>query len=221
MLLTCEQSKRGSRMKMTSRAALAGVLLFAVVAPRIWAQADTEAKKQEQSASVAKDEPVKNDADGARQAVQIDTTGIHVGGEEPVDIRFPNMHGHSSFLGPLLPIISVLAVFGAPVAVVALFVFLRHRRNRMLHETLRAMVEKGVPIPPELIARGGLASTALSEVRPGYRDLRWGLVLVALGGGLFIVAGKFAFIPLFIGAALIAVWAIGTITDKRKKTTVQ
>jgi hypothetical protein len=203
-------------MKMTSRVALAGVLLLTATGVPLWAQSDAETKNQEQAVPVAKNEPAASDS-----AVRIDNTGIHVGGEEPVDIKLPDMQGHSGFLGPLLPIISVLTVFGAPVAVVALFVFLRHRRNRMLHETLRAMVEKGVPIPPELIARGGMAPAVIGEVRPGYRDLRWGLVLVALGGGLFIVAGKFAFIPLFIGVALIAVWAIGMVADKRKKPMIQ
>jgi hypothetical protein len=142
-------------------------------------------------------------------SVRIDNTGIHVGGEEPVDITMPNFGG-SSVLGPLLPIISVLAVFGMPVLVVGLFVFLRHRRNRMLHETLRAMVEKGVPIPPELLSgKGAALASGSSGARHGYQDLRNGLILIALGAGLFFMVGKVGLIPGFIGVAMIIAWLIG------------
>jgi hypothetical protein len=206
-------------MKMTSKALLAAVLLLTIVAVPLRAQNDADTKTKDEPATVAKDETVTNDAKGARESVRIDNTGIHVGGEEPVDITLPNFGAPSGFLGPLLPIISVLMVFGMPVAIVALFVALRHRRNRMMHETLRAMVEKGVPIPPELLAGGGVARAGASNgAGHGYRDLRWGLVLIALGVGVGFMAGKLGLIPFFIGVALLIVWLIGVIADKRKNT---
>jgi hypothetical protein len=165
---------------------------------------------------VAKDEAAANEGKGTRESVRIDHTGVHVGGEESVDISVPNFGAPGSNWGPLLPIISVLMFFGTPIAIIALFVALRHRRNRMMHETLRAMVEKGVPIPPELLSGGGAAFAGASrDVYPGYRDLRWGLVLVALGAGVCILAGKFGLIPIFIGAALLVVWLIGFLAHKK------
>jgi len=206
---------------MKTKALLAAVSLLALVALPLRAQAGADPKAKDEPAAVAKDEPASNDARGGRDSVRIDQTGVHVGGEDPVDIRLPNFGGSSS-LGPLLPIISVVMVFGTPVAIVALFVALRHRRNRMFHETLRAMVEKGVPIPPELLSRGGVPLGGASHDRPaGTRDLRWGLVLLALGGGLYTLAGKIGIIPVFIGVALLIVWLIGMIANKRKNTSPQ
>jgi hypothetical protein len=79
------------------------------------------------------------------------------------------------------------------------------------------MVEKGVPIPPELLSGSGATLAGASGgAHPGYRDLRWGLVLIALGAGLYMMAGKPGLIPIFIGVALLIVWAIGWIANKRK-----
>ncbi len=209
-------------MKITSRALLAAVLLLTIVAVPLRAQTDAETKTKDESATVAKDETVTNDAKGARESVRIDSTGIHVGGEDPVDINLPNKGWGIGLMGSLLPIFALLMVFGMPVAIVALFVALRHRRNRMLHETLRAMVEKGVPIPPELLSGGGAALASVSNSAPqGHRDLRWGLVLIALGAGLYVLVGKVGLIPLFIGVALLVVWLIGLMANKKKNTLAQ
>src|SRR5205814_2609855 len=94
----------------------------------------------------------ENDPANDAQPVRIDNTGIHVGGSDPVDINMPNWGNR---VGPLIPIVAIVFTFGSPVAVLGLFFYFRYRRNRMMHETLRAMVEKGVPIPPELLAGDG------------------------------------------------------------------
>ena len=188
-------------------------MLFNIVAAPLSAQDDAQAPP---AFSEEKAAPARADS------VRIDHTGVHVGGEEPVDINLPNFGGSSSVLGPLLPIISVLMVFGMPVAIVALFVALRHRRNRMMHETLRAMIEKGVPIPPELLAGGGAVRAGASNgAGYGNRDLRWGLVLIALGVGVGVMAGKLGLIPFFIGVALLIVWLVGVLANKRKNTLPQ
>ena len=155
----------------------------------------------------------QDDASNKAAPVRIDHTGVHVGGDEPVDITLPNFGGSRGFggiAGPLLPIISVLTVFGAPVAIIAFFLYFRHRRNRMLHETLRTMVEKGVPIPPELILGRGLP---LAGGR-GYADFRNGLILIGLGVGVLLLGkaagfSRLGIIPLFIGIARIIAWLIG------------
>jgi hypothetical protein len=212
-------------MKTKLRTLLAAALLLTGVAIPLRAQNEADTKPKDEPVPVATDEAVTNDAKGARESVRIDHTGIHVGGEEPVDINLGALGGKDGLggiVGPLLPIISVVMVFGMPVAIVALFVALRHRRNRMLHETLRTMVEKGVPIPPELLSGGGaVPAGASSGAHHGYRDLRYGLVLVALGAGLCIMAGKVGLIPVVIGVALLIVWAIGSMANKRKNPAAQ
>jgi hypothetical protein len=196
-------------MKTISKAWL-GVLFLTLAFVPLQAQTEADTKTKDEPAAAAKDQP----------AVRIDGTGVHVGGEEPVDINLPNFGGEG-ILGPLLPIIAVIAPFATFIGAIALFVFLRHRRNRMMHETLRTMVEKGVPIPPELIRSGGAFPAGSYGAAHPHRDLRNGLVLVALGAGLCIIAGKVGLIPVFIGAALLIVWLVGLLTNKGKNTPAQ
>jgi len=148
--------------------------------------------------------------------VRIDESGIHVGGSSPVDINLPESwsHGqpvlptHSSFnLHALTDIIAILSVFSTMLGVSALFFHFRHRRNLMLHETLRAMVDKGVAIPPEL-----LVSPAPDVRRRTNGDLRNGLICMGVGLGLRLGLrsgmGGVGLIPFFIGAAFLATWLI-------------
>ena len=84
----------------------------------------------------------------------------------------------------------------------------------MLHETLRKMVEKGVPIPPELLAGGGTAlANTVSAARRGMNDLRNGLIMIGLGVGVMALGynagfSKLGLIPLLIGVAMIVAWLI-------------
>jgi hypothetical protein len=50
-------------------------------------------------------------------------------------------------------IVSILSPFVMVVAIVALAGHFAHRRNRMAHETVRAIIDKGVPTTPELVAQ--------------------------------------------------------------------
>ena len=197
-------------MKIASKTLLAAVLLFGLIASPLRAQDAPDADTNNTPASKPKNQPRDDNA-----PVRIDHTGVHIGGDNPVDIGLPDTggRGDGGIMGGLvmlLPIISVLAVFGMPVAIVGLVLYFHHRRHRMRHETLRAMVEKGVPIPAELLSERGATLAAGSNVeRRGNRDLRAGLVLIAVGGGLFLIAGRAGYIPLFIGVALILAWLIG------------
>jgi len=154
-------------------------------------------------------------------SVKVDQTGIHIGGSEPVDINIPHHpsgnHGLGNFLSIVnwIPIIAIIMVFGAPVAIVGMFFFFRHRKNQMLHETLRAMVEKGTPIPPELLADSFAMRNAhltRSELRKR-NDLRNGLILAAVGAGVTAIAGKSGLIVLFIGVAMI----VASFFEKKEK----
>ena len=197
-------------MKNISRTLLGTAFLFTMIAAPL-ADAGSEAKADNAPGAVAKGEVVTNNPGNEHESVRIDSTGVHVGGADPVDINVPNWGGR---LGPLLPILSVLAVFGSPVAILGLFFYFRHRRNRMFHETLRAMVEKGVPIPPELLSGGATLANGSNLGRRGIHDLRNGLVLIGLGAGVMLLGvnagfSKLGLIPIFIGLAMIAAWLIG------------
>jgi hypothetical protein len=96
--------------------------------------------------------------------------------------------------------------FAAVLLGMAAALYFRFRRDRQLHETLRAMIERGVSIPVEL----------LTPPRPRHADLRRGLVLVGAGAGLgvflFVVEGlgrgvwAAGLIPLFVGIGYLAAW---------------
>ncbi len=108
----------------------------------------------------------------------------------------------------LEPLFGIVFVFGMPVAIVATVMYFRHRRNRMLHETLRGMIEKGVTIPPELLHPQEPRKLPKS-------DFRRGLVWIAIGTGLtvfFIVghnrAWPIGLIPLLIGVAFLITWKV-------------
>jgi hypothetical protein len=46
-----------------------------------------------------------------------------------------------------------LAAVALPVGIVAIVLAFRHRRQKLAHETMRLMIEKGLPVPTELINR--------------------------------------------------------------------
>jgi hypothetical protein len=98
--------------------------------------------------------------------------------------------------------------FGAAVAVVYLVIALRLKRNRLLHETMRTMIEKGQPIPPELLQPH-------EPKRRPKSDLRSGLVLIAIGIALLVMfyhlggASRAAgLIPLLMGVAFLVTWKV-------------
>jgi len=112
---------------------------------------------------------------------------------------------------PALAAVITGIVFACPVLVVAVVMIFRLRRQAMLHKTLDAMIEKGVPIPPELLAHE-------QPRRPS--DLRRGIVLVATGFGVaaFLILDKdkawgLGLIPLLIGIGYLIVWKL----DQRKQ----
>ena len=105
-----------------------------------------------------------------------------------------------------ISLMAILAPFVTLFAIFAIVLHFRHRRRVILHETLRAMIEKGQPIPPELLA-GGVDVSDQRRRRSAYADLRGGLVLVCTGAALFYLHGKWGIIPFAIGVALLIVSA--------------
>jgi hypothetical protein len=87
----------------------------------------------------------------------------------------------------LVPLFAFLTL----IAIVGLVLYAGARRDRTRHETIRAMIDKGTPIPQELL------------VPPKRSDLRRGIVLVAAGLGLSVF-----FLAFPVQAGL---WAVGSI----------
>ena len=104
----------------------------------------------------------------------------------------------------LVAIVGMLAGFGLPLALVAIVLYYKHRKVQMNHETITRLVEKGLPVPPEL----------MEAPRQGNAGLRGGLVLVALGIALSVFfAGwgpgwSIGLIPGLMGIALLVAWKI-------------
>jgi len=121
--------------------------------------------------------------------------------------------------------IAILAVFGFPVAIVAVIMFSSWAKARSLHRTVRMMVEKGQPIPPGLLSTP-TAVTAAASLRPWY-DLRRGIVLVAVGVGVIMFFGISAgwdngvwalgLIPGLIGVGYLLAWRLAYRDEKALK----
>jgi len=115
--------------------------------------------------------------------------------------------------------------FGVTVMAVAPFVFVlalvlgivgiaaasQNRRSKLTNETLRALIDKGQPLTPELV--DGLKQLHSRNVRSGlsrrqFVDLRAGLVLVAVGGGVWWMGVRAGVVILLVGVALLVCAAI-------------
>jgi len=107
-------------------------------------------------------------------------------------------------------VVSMLAVFGAPVLIVAVIMYFGFSKTRALHRTVRLMVEKGQEVP-----------AALLNPPPAQRqrsDMRRGVLLLMVGVGLMIFFGMVAdwdsgvwtlgMIPTLIGAGYLLVWKL-------------
>jgi hypothetical protein len=137
---------------------------------------------------------------------------------------------------------STFIVFAFLAAIIIVPQYLRYRDRARLHETLRVAFERGQPVPPELVEalqlrgrRGGGLATAVDDLatypvadRP-QRDLRRGVIWLAIGLGLVGVGGAFyaglynvggseetfgtfaalGAIPAFIGLAYLGLWFFG------------
>jgi hypothetical protein len=97
-----------------------------------------------------------------------------------------------------------LGFYILPVLILAVVLTFKQRRTRMMHDTLRAMIEKGMPVTPELVAslkpsdgRGHLMCYLLP-----------GLICSAVGIGMMINGGRAGLIPLLIGVAFLIAWQV-------------
>jgi hypothetical protein len=105
----------------------------------------------------------------------------------------------------VVAVTGMLVSFGLPLFLVAIILIYKQRKLRMVHETITKLVEKGLPVPPELLE---------PPQRHPSGPMRGGLVLVALGIALAIflteVGGPWSIglIPGLMGVALLLAWMI-------------
>ncbi len=146
--------------------------------------------------------------------VRIDETGVHIGGPGGVDIQTPRAtRGYAEAGKHLVSIVAIVCTFGMPVAIVAVAAYFHHRRTKLAHETLRMMIDKGMPITPELVAELRSKRPHGTGENPARKSgLFPGLVLAGIGAALLIAGHggdkKGGWIVLFIGVAFLVAWLV-------------
>lgn len=135
----------------------------------------------------------------------------------------------------LVPIVFFLMI----AVIVIVPQYLRYKDRARLHQTMRQAIEKGQPVPPELV--GALTRPRVREADAlatdlaypvedrAQRDLRRGVVWLAIGVGLFLIGAGFyaglydiggapqtfasfagmGAIPACIGLAFLGLWYFG------------
>jgi hypothetical protein len=135
--------------------------------------------------------------------------GIVIDGDD-VDLDKVKAEDLPEFVIPIVAI-TMLTIFGAPVLIVALIMYFGFSKNRAMHRTIRALAEKGQPIPAALLAPPTPAVRQRS-------DMRRGIVLVMVGVGLMVCFGAWndweggswaiGVIPFVIGLGYLLVWKL-------------
>jgi hypothetical protein len=119
-------------------------------------------------------------------------------------------------MGGLVAMLAVILVFGMPIIIVIAILIHKSKRTQRIHQTVVALAEKGLPIPPELF----IDKPAADSASPLHR----GVILIAVGAGLTIfflsmpdrdAPWGVGMIPLLIGVGYLIVWKLeGKKVDK-------
>ncbi len=144
-----------------------------------------------QAPALAARQPAPYDLDMAPEAVR------KLSPEQIVSVLRERELRRATFSGRPPDVVGTTIFFGALVTMVLLAQVFATRRERIRQETLRAMVEKGIEIPPGLVGGGARRAS----------DLRRGLVLVGAGLGISLV---FALVHLN-GQSGSGLWSIGLV----------
>jgi hypothetical protein len=113
----------------------------------------------------------------------------------------------------VIPIVAIvfMTIFGAPVLIVLTIGFITLLVTRMRQRTIRMMVEKGQPVPTELLAPARGAARQRS-------DMRRGVIWTMIGIGAMIFFGavnnweegvwSLGMIPFLIGIGYLLIWKL-------------
>ena len=110
-----------------------------------------------------------------------------------------------------------IAMFAGLTVIISLFFWFRFRARKEMQQTIRAAIDKGQELSPELVE-----SLGTSQKRSKYQDLRNGMIWLAVGAGIAlfgvamgqieqevmpIMAGISA-LPFMIGIAYVIMWRV-------------
>ena len=99
-----------------------------------------------------------------------------------------------------------ITFFAMIAAIVIVPKWLRERDRARMYETLRVAYEKGQPVPPEVVDSmirppKGDAAEPLTFETPAHRDLRRGVIWLAVGLGFVAVGAAFYYGLYYVGGA--------------------
>lgn len=102
-------------------------------------------------------------------------------------------------------------IFGFVLCLLAIMMFFKHQREKMWHETARLALEKGQPVPSRWNATFG--SGRMRGIGPWgcwspWWEIRRGLILLAVSGGLYLSMGERTHGWIAIPACLGAVYLV-------------
>jgi hypothetical protein len=116
---------------------------------------------------------------------------------------------------PIEAVITVFIIFASITAIVLGPFYLKSRERGAMQETVRHAIDKGQPLPPEMI--DALTRDIERRLPSRSRDIRMGVILFATGAGVAICSYLFgleerelvnfgtgvSFIPMCLGVAFI------------------
>lgn len=82
----------------------------------------------------------------------------------------------------LTGIIAILAIFGTITAIVVVPTYLKSKEKRETQETMRRAIDKGQPLPPEVI--DAMTRDVAKNIPSRTRDIRQGIIWLAIGVGI-------------------------------------
>ena len=85
-----------------------------------------------------------------------------------------------------IPIFAIFAVFGSITAIIVGPSYLKSKERREMQATVRAAIDKGQPLPPEVIE--ALSTEATKNIPSRSRDIRKGIIWLAIGIGMVAVS---------------------------------
>ena len=199
-------------MKIASIQFLAAILFSALVPLRAQTNAPAE-NAANQSVAVTASAPASNSI--AATGSNYGNAGVSIGDQNFAEAKIPGLGRiHVSGKTDVGDVVVIVGVLSMPVAIMAIMFYTIHRRNKLVHETIRAMVEKGIPMTPELIAsvkpKGSAANfqVKLDGGNTRTRHLLPGLILVGAGLGGMLIDVRWALIILLVGIAFLIVWLV-------------
>ncbi|WP_309627459.1 DUF6249 domain-containing protein [Brevundimonas sp.] len=81
-----------------------------------------------------------------------------------------------------IPLFAIFAVFGTITAIIVGPTYLKSRERQEMQATVRAAIDKGQPLPPEVIE--ALGREATKNIPSRTRDIRRGIIWLATGIGI-------------------------------------